>query len=71
VPAPVPAVVEAIDWTAAPDQAPLETATSETTASPEAAPASEAAAVDVVPAPDADDAAAPSDAKPDDSTITR
>lgn len=71
VPAPVPAVVEAIDWTAAPDQAPLETATSETTASPDAAPASEAAAVDMVPAPDADDAAVPSDAKPDDSMNTR
>ncbi|MGW9159555.1 MULTISPECIES: hypothetical protein [unclassified Microbacterium] len=71
VPAPAPTVVEAIDWTATPEQAPTETPTSETAASSEAAPASEAAAVDVVPAADADDAAAPSDAKPDDSTITR
>ncbi|MFB8190757.1 hypothetical protein ACFC14_15660 [Microbacterium sp. NPDC055988] len=71
VPAPAPAVVEAIDWTAAPEQTPTETPASETTASPDAAPASAAAAVDVVPAPDAHDAAPASDAKPDDSTITR
>ncbi|WP_091036878.1 hypothetical protein [Microbacterium oxydans] len=75
VPAPAPAVVEAIDWTAETTQTPVETATSETTASPEAAPAYDAAAVDVVPAADADDAArddAPTtEAKPDDSTITR
>ncbi len=77
VPAPAPAVVEAIDWTAetAQPQAAAETATSETTASLEAAPTYDTATVDEVPAADAHDTArddAPAgDAKPDDSTITR
>ena len=77
VPTPAPAVVEAIDWTADNDrtQTPIDTAATETTASREAAPAYDAAAVDAVPVPDADDAArddAPAtNAKPDDTTITR
>lgn len=68
VPAPAPAVVEAIDWTSetAQPQAPVEAA-----AAPEATPAYDAAAVDVVPAAEADDDAPATDAKPDDSTITR
>ncbi|MDF2562581.1 MAG: hypothetical protein K0R99_4027 [Microbacterium sp.] len=73
VPAPAPAVVEAIDWTSetAQPQAPVEAAASETSASPEVAPVHDAAAVDVVPAAEADDDAPATDAKPDDSTITR
>ncbi|MDF2509718.1 MAG: hypothetical protein K0Q52_3577 [Microbacterium sp.] len=77
VPAPAPAVVEAIDWTAENDrtQTPVDTAAPEATASSEAGSAYDAAADDVAPAADADDAArrdaAVTNAKPDDSTITR
>jgi hypothetical protein len=73
VPAPVPAVVEAIDWTAEVNETRTD---AEPTASSETTPAYDAPAVEAAPetAPDAvdrnDDAA--SDAKPDDSpTVTR
>lgn len=82
VPAPVPAAVEAIDWTAEVNETRTDaepTAPSETTATSETAPSHDAAVVDAAPeaAPETADVDVDrnddvvSDTKPDSPTVTR